>query len=72
MARGPKTTEGRARCAAARTMHGRETRAIREERKRIVARLRYIEEEMFRLGLIHGPRTRGRKPSLDGRFVVLD
>ena len=69
---GPKTAGGKARCAAAKTLHGRETRAIREERKRIVARLRYIEEEMFRLGLIHGPRTRGRKPSLDGRFVVLD
>jgi hypothetical protein len=36
---GPKTEAGRAACAAAKTSHGRETRAIRYERKRKLAEL---------------------------------
>lgn len=36
---GPKTDEGRAACAAAKTGHGCETRAIRSERKKALARL---------------------------------
>lgn len=39
---GPKTLEGRQRIAAARTVHGRETRENRRERARLRAIRRYI------------------------------
>ena len=61
---GPRTAEGKARIAAAKTIHGRETRELRLRRSQISAELRRIEEEMFAEGLIHGPRARGRKPTL--------
>ena len=61
---GPRTAGGKARIAAAQTIHGRETRALRRLRSQISAELRRIEEQMFAEGLIHGPRTRGRKPAL--------
>lgn len=63
---GPKTPEGRARCAAAKTVHGRETRAIRRERQVAAARLRFLEDLMVRLRMMCGSRTRGRRPALDG------
>ena len=34
LSRGPITADGRARCAAAKTVHGRETRAKREQASR--------------------------------------
>lgn len=37
---GPTSPEGRARCAAAKTKHGRETRAAREQRKALFAAIR--------------------------------
>jgi hypothetical protein len=43
---GPKTPEGRARCAAAKTVHGRETRAIREECKNKLAELRGLAAQL--------------------------
>ena len=61
---GPRTAEGKARIAASKTIHGLETRALRQLRSQISHELRLIEEEMFAEGLIHGPRTRGRKPTL--------
>ena len=61
---GPRTAEGKARIAAAKTIHGRETRELRLRRSQISHDLRQLEEIMYREGLIHGPRTRGRKPSL--------
>jgi hypothetical protein len=61
---GPRTTEGLAKLAALKTVHGRETRAIRILRSQICHDLRQLEEQMYAEGLIHGPRTRGRKPSL--------
>ncbi len=61
---GPRTTEGKARIAAAKTVHGRETRALRILRSQISHELRQLEEIMYKQGLIHGPRTRGRKPTL--------
>jgi hypothetical protein len=61
---GPRTTEGKARIAAAKTVHGRETSTLRQLRSQISYELRRIESEMFAEGLIHGPRTRGRKPTL--------
>jgi len=59
---GPKTPEGRQRCAEARTVHGRETRAIRKESQEASVRLRELEELARAIGMIRGPKTRGRKP----------
>ena len=61
---GPKTDAGKQRAAQAHWVHGRETRALRILRSKICHDLRQLEEEMYAEGLIHGPRTRGRKPSL--------
>ena len=61
---GPKTKEGLAKIAALKTIHGRETRALRALRSQISHDLRRLEEEMYAEGLIHGPRTRGRKPNI--------
>lgn len=60
---GPATPEGVARCAAAKTVHGRETRAIRRERGIKSAELLLLEDLMFALRMIRGSRTRGRRPS---------
>ncbi|MFM6991601.1 MAG: HGGxSTG domain-containing protein [Rhodoferax sp.] len=60
---GPKTTDGRARCAAAKTVHGFETRKTRTERAEGMRRLRNLEELGHLLDIISGPRTRGRKPT---------
>lgn len=59
---GPKTPEGHALCAAAKTVHGFETRALRAERAEGMRRLRDLEELGHRLGIMTGPRTPGRKP----------
>ena len=59
---GPKTPEGRQRCAEAKTIHGRETREARSERSLASARLAVLEEVGFVLGFMKGLRTRGRKP----------
>jgi hypothetical protein len=60
---GPKTEAGRLRCAAAKTIHGRETRAIRAERSRQLAQVAALEDLGRAVGLFVGPRLRGRKPS---------
>jgi hypothetical protein len=60
---GPKTPEGKARIAAAQTTHGRETRAIRQERSRQLAYLAALEEFARVLGMISGPESPGRKAS---------
>lgn len=49
---GPKTPEGRQRCAEAKTVHGRETRAIRSKRDAKLRELRAIEITMKAAGLI--------------------
>jgi hypothetical protein len=67
--KGPQSAEGRKRCAQAKTVHGRETRAIRDLRSLISYQLRCKEEEMFEAGYLFGPRTRGRKPALYRRLV---
>ena len=59
---GPKTEQGRQRCAAAKTVHGNETSAKRLERSEASARLAVLEMVGHTLGFMHGPRTRGRKP----------
>jgi hypothetical protein len=59
---GPRTAEGRQRCAAAKTVHGQETTSMRIERRLARARLAVLESVGHILGIMHGPRTRGRKP----------
>ncbi len=61
---GPKTKAGRARIAAAHTVHGRETRQKRADTSAKLAELRELEELGFKVGLFAEgtPRTRGRKP----------
>ena len=60
---GPKTEAGRQRCAEAKTIHGRETRAARTERSLGSARLAVLEAVGFSIGLMAGGRTRGVKPN---------
>ena len=60
---GPRTPEGRQRCAAAKTIHGFETRQVRIERSLGMQRLRELEEIGHALGLISGARMPGRKPT---------
>lgn len=59
---GPKTIEGRQRCAEAKTIHGFETRKTRTERAEAMRRLRELEDLGHLLGIMRGPRTPGRKP----------
>mgnify|MGYP005620858289 FL=1 len=49
---GPKTEDARQRCADAKTLHGWETRAIREQRKQKLAELRELEVLLKKRGLI--------------------
>ena len=58
---GPKTAEGKARIAAAHTVHGQETNAARAERSAGSARLSRIEDALYLLEMTTAPRTRGRK-----------
>ena len=60
---GPKTAEGKARIAALHTVHGQETRAKRAERSEASARLSRLEDAAYLLGMMSGPRGRGRKAS---------
>ncbi len=60
---GPKTPEGRQRCAQARMTHGEQTTSMRTERSLATARLAVLESVGFGLGLMTGTRTRGRKPA---------
>ncbi len=60
---GPQTIEGRQRCAAAKTIHGFDTRQARTERALGMLRLRELEDLGHLLGIMSGPRTRGRKPN---------
>ena len=59
---GPKTQEGRLRCAQARTTHGEQTTSMRTERSLATARLAMLEEIGHGIKMMSGPRTRGRKP----------
>ena len=49
---GPKTSEGRKRCAEAKTIHGREGRATRQRRAEKLKELCEIEKLMIDAGLI--------------------
>jgi hypothetical protein len=59
---GPKTEQGRRRCAQVKTVRGDETTIKRTERSEASARLAVLEMIGHSLGFMHGPRTRGRKP----------
>lgn len=59
---GPKTDQGRQRCAEVNARHGRETRKARALRTLAVTLLRDLEDVGRIVGLIHGPKTVGRKP----------
>ncbi len=58
---GPKTAEGKARIAAAHTVHGQETSAARADRSAGSARLSRIEDAIYLLDMTTAPRTKGRK-----------
>ncbi len=60
--RGAVTEEGRQRCAAAKTIHGNETRKARAERAEGMRRLRVLEDLGHALGIMAGPKTPGCKP----------
>ena len=59
---GPRTEAGRARCAAAKTIHGESTRKARAELSAELVELALLEEQGRSIGLITGPRSRGRRP----------
>ena len=49
---GPRTTEGKARIAAAHYKHGRRSKAFVETRKKIWSEIRRIEKELRAMGRI--------------------
>jgi len=59
---GPRTPEGKARSVAAKTVHGRDTRAIRHQASLVAQHLVEVEALGRTLGMFTGPRLRGRKP----------
>lgn len=59
---GPRTPEGRQRCAASKTVHGNETTEKRLERSLNSARLAVLEWAGHAMGFMEGTRTRGPKP----------
>ena len=63
---GPKTPEGRARCAQAKTIHGNDTRADRAEHSKKMAEIRDLEAIGFKIGMFTGSRFAGRKPKSGG------
>ena len=60
---GPRTEAGKRRCAAARTVHGGDTIAMRQERSLGSARVAVLESIGFAIGLLKGTKTRGRRPN---------
>ena len=60
---GSRTPEGKASQIAANTKHGRETRAIREERSAKMAELYEIEKEMRSMGFVEGAWVSRKPPS---------
>ncbi len=63
---GPRTIEGKKRCSAARTVHGWDTIAMRQERSLGSARVAVLESIGFAIGLLKGTKTRGRRPDRMG------
>ena len=61
--KGPRTREGRQRCAAAKYKGLNESRRERTERALGMRRLRELEDLGHALRIIYGPKTPGRKPA---------
>lgn len=61
---GPKTAEGKQRCAEAKTIHGRETRSMRTERRIRIGELQELEYIGREIGCITGPKSRGPRVKL--------
>ena len=59
---GPRTEAGRARCGAAHWVHGNSTRQARAELSEELVQLAILEELARSIGMITGPRSRGRRP----------
>ncbi len=59
---GPKTKEGRTRCADAKTIHGRETRQKGADTSSKLDELYELEVMARAAGVIIGPKVRGRTP----------
>jgi hypothetical protein len=59
---GPRTEAGKARIAAAMTVHGNSTRQARSELGEELAYLAMLEQTGRLVGLITGHRSRGRRP----------
>ena len=59
---GPKTKAGRIRCADAKTIHGRETRQKRADTSSKLSELYELEVMASAVGIITGPKVRGRTP----------
>ncbi len=61
---GPRTAEGRARCALAKTVHGNETRAVRAERTAMAKTLHELVDLGNAVGLFSpAAKLRGRPPN---------
>ena len=61
--KGPRTPEGRQRCASAKFKGLNESRRERTERALGMRRLRELEDLGHLLGFMVGPKTPGRKPT---------
>ena len=59
---GPSTEAGKARIATAMTVHGQSTRQARRELSEELGYLAMLEQTGRLVGLITGPRSRGRRP----------
>ena len=69
---GPKTEQGRQRCAEAKTVHGNETRAKRAERSRKSAEFYQLVALGNSIGLFNGKVTlRGRPPKVGRNRALL-
>jgi len=64
---GPKTADGRARCAQAKTIHGNDTRADRAQYSKKMTEIRNLEAIGFKIGMFSGSRFVGRKPKLNSK-----
>lgn len=59
---GPTSIEGRERCAQARAVHGNDSRQSRAELSAGLAYIASLEMLARSIGMISGPKPRGRKP----------
>jgi hypothetical protein len=58
---GPKTQAGKAACAKAKTIHGRETREARRRRVEAMSRIRFLTDLGIAAGFL-SKRVSGRRP----------